>query len=69
MDRGVIFIIGWLFILLGVALMLTGCVSPKEWRPDAHHDTMMVCRSMCGKDRVQSYVPFTGECTCEAEKK
>lgn len=58
-----------MFVIMVVLMAgVGGCVSPKNWHSDRHADVMMVCRSMCGKDRVASYTPFTGECTCGTQQ-
>ena len=48
-----------------LALLLTGCVTPSKWKPMDHQETMMVCRSMSGDEKVKKYDPFTGQCSCE----
>jgi hypothetical protein len=68
-EYKIIFLIATIYLVVVIALFLPGCVSPKNWHSDRHADVMMVCRSMCGKERVHSYVPFTGECTCESQQR
>lgn len=40
------------------------CVTPSKWEPESHQEVMLMCKAMCGKDRVKSYEPFTGTCEC-----
>lgn len=49
-------------------IILAGCMTPKNWGPEQHQDTMMQCRVAC-KGHMKTYEPYSGECNCYAPKK
>lgn len=52
-------------LVVGVALLATGCVSPMRYASlSDHRDMMDECRAMCGEGRVLKYRPRSGECEC-----
>lgn len=44
-------------------MLLTSCVTPKNWSNTEHQDNMLMCRVTCDRS-VKSYNPLTGECEC-----
>lgn len=38
---------------------------PSEWPSKQHHEGMLMCRTMCGEDKVLKYDILIGECKCK----
>ena len=52
----------WTLLLLATGL--GGCASgPRDWFPEQHQEMLRSCRAAC-RGKMQSYEPYTGECTC-----
>jgi xanthosine utilization system XapX-like protein len=56
-------------ITLTVVFLIGGCTTPNKWAPSSHAEIMRQCSLMCGKARVKSYAPLTGECECTVKGK
>ncbi len=66
LDTPPIRFVAIMLTVLGVALVLSGCVTrdPSSWRSYEHAEMAKACRVTCHPGSVSKYDSLTGTCEC-----